>query len=294
MQLSQSRHCPLCGGHGTRVTFPYATRFNNFQFNYLSCGNCSSVFVDPIPDNQTFERMYDKKFYHDCHYDNINNAAYKKAVCLLKKYIPESALVLDYGCGTGEFLKALALEGFIPFGVEFDKSAAQFAAKNAACETLSVKDFQMLRRKIQFDAIHLGDVLEHLPEPDKVLRELLFFLKPGGILFVEGPLETNPSLVYWSVRLFGLFKRRLKPDFIGSHSPTHLFRTNSEQQLKFFSRIEEPALDLKYWRIYETGWPYSCGGVIKKSIAACASILGGRKMFGITFGNRFQGLFIKK
>lgn len=44
----------------------------------------------------------------------------------------------------------------------------------------------------RFDAIHLGDVLEHLPHPASLLREL----EPlGGVFFIEGPLENNPSLV---------------------------------------------------------------------------------------------------
>jgi hypothetical protein len=49
---------------------------------------------------------------------------------------------------------------------------------------------------------------------------------------------------------------------------------------------------LKHWQIYETGWPYASGGAIKRAIAALATALGGRRIFGSTFGNRFRGVFV--
>lgn len=289
--LNKTRNCPLCGASAAGVTFPYATRFNNVRFNYLKCGGCSSGFVDPVPDRQTFERMYAKADYHDCYYEGKEGGAYAESVHLLKQYLPAGALVLDYGCGIGAFLKALGAEGFIPFGVEFDKDAAHFAGKNADCEALSVDDFLAQPNKPKFDAIHLGDVLEHLPDPTGTLKELLGFLKPGGLLFAEGPLEINPSPVYWAARFFGVAKRIVRPKFTASHAPTHLFRTGEKQQLAFFLRVE-PHLNLKYWRVYETGWPYASGGTVKRAISGIAMRLGGRQLFEATFGNRFRGVFV--
>ena len=56
----------------------------------------------------------------------------------------------------------------------------------------------------RYDIIYMGDVLEHLPAPAATLRDLDGLLAPGGLFFVEGPLEDNVSLVYYSARLFGL------------------------------------------------------------------------------------------
>lgn len=286
----ESRNCPLCGGRSKGLAFPYATRFNNARFNYLKCGDCSSVFVDPVPDGQTFARMYAKAEYHDCHYEGKEGGAYTESAILLKQYLPTGALVLDYGCGVGAFLKALRDQEFVPFGVEFDKDAAEFAGRNAAWEAMSVERFLTLPNKPKFDAIHLGDVLEHLPNPADTLKELLVYLKPGGIVFVEGPLEINPSPVYWVARLFGALKRVARPNFVAADSPTHLFRTGAKQQLAFFSRME-PNLVLKHWHVYETGWPYASGGLIKRAIAGLARGLGSKQLFGATFGNRFYGVF---
>lgn len=235
--------------------------------------------------------MYAKSDYHDCHYEGKENVSYTNSASLLKQYVHEGAVVLDYGCGTGAFLKALGAEGLAPFGVEFDQDAARFAGENAGCSTLSVDEFQKQSENLEFDAIHLGDVLEHLPDPIGTLRELLSHLKPGGVLFVEGPLEINPSPVYWATCLFGAIKRIVRPHFIDDHKPIHLFRTDAKQQLAFFTSVA-PSLRLQHWHIYETGWPYARGGFIKRMIASFANRLGGKQLFSITFGNRFCGIFV--
>lgn len=291
MTLKQSRHCPLCSAKANGVSFPYSTRFNDVLFKYLRCGDCNSVFVDPIPDLQTFVHMYAKTDYHDCHYEGKEGGAYTESARRLKQFLPAGSLVLDYGCGTGAFLKALDAEGFVPFGVEFDKDAALFAGKNAGCSTLTVDEFEARSERLKFDAIHLGDVLEHLPAPASTLRELLSRLKSGGVLFVEGPIEINPSPVYWTAKIFGAIKRLVRPYFVGSHKPTHLYYTGAKQQMAFFFRAS-PSLHLQHWQIYETGWPYASGGFIKRVIASFAHWLGGKQLFGSTFGNRFCGIFV--
>jgi 2-polyprenyl-3-methyl-5-hydroxy-6-metoxy-1,4-benzoquinol methylase len=286
------RNCPLCGAPpADGFVFPYAARFNNTDFKYIECSKCSTVFVDPVPDIQTFSRMYAKDIYHDCHYEDTDGDVYLESAKLLRQYLPEGGIVLDYGCGIGTFLKALGVEEFIPFGVEFDADAAKLASSNANCIALSVSEFSEMTNPPQFDAIHLGDVLEHLPNPAETLKELITYLKPDGILFVEGPLEINPSLVYWSAKLFGRMKRIIKPDFIASNAPTHLFRTGGMQQLAFFKYIDI-GLDTIHWRVYEAGWPYINGGVVKSFIARIAIMLSGKQYFEHTFGNRFQGLFV--
>jgi 2-polyprenyl-3-methyl-5-hydroxy-6-metoxy-1,4-benzoquinol methylase len=290
MNVDQPRNCPLCGATAKGGAFPYATRFNNTDFKYLKCAGCSSVYVDPIPDDQTFSRMYAKDVYHDCHYEGVDNSAYLESAHLLRQSLSEGATVLDYGCGVGEFLQALGKEGFIPYGVEFDRDAAKLASKRANCTVLCVSDFSALSTPPRFDAIHLGDVLEHLPDPAGTLKELMGYLKPGGTLFVEGPLEINPSVVYWAASFFGWIKHILKPGFVAGDTPTHLFRTGANQQLAFFKRAE-PTSDVEYWRVYEAGWPYISGGPLKRFIARIAIFMGGWKIDGLTFGNRFQGLF---
>lgn len=292
MNLSTSRACPICTAKPTGSTFPYATCFNDVRFAYLKCGKCKSVFVDPVPNAQTFALMYAKSAYHDRFYDGGEGADYRESARLLSQHLKPGSKVLDYGCGVGSFLKACISQGLSPFGVEFDADAAQFAGKNAKCEAMSVEVFNQLVPDRSFDAIHMGDVLEHLPDPAATLNDLLGFLRPSGVLFIEGPLEVNPSPVFWSARIFGAAKRLVKPAFLSDHTPTHLFRTDANAQRAFFARMN-PSLTERHWQVYETGWPYASGGLIKRRIAALAVLIGGHNFAGATFGNRFKAILVK-
>ena len=147
---------------------------------------------------------------------------------------------------------ALGVVGYIPFGVEFDQEAASIAGKTARCTTMTVDEFEKRYDGPQFDAVHLGDVLEHLPDPANTIRVLLRVLKPNGVLFVEGPLEINPSLIYWTSRIYGAIKRKVRPKFIAKHPPTHLYLTGGSQQFAFFLKVE-PALCAKRYDVFETG-----------------------------------------
>ena len=133
MNRQARRECPICGGPAGMRTFPYKTRFNDVVFDYVRCRSCSSVFVDPVPDANTFALMFSKTSYHDVHYIDCDSAHYGSSAKLLRDFLPVGASVLDYGCGLGLFLKALKVEGFSATGVEFDEEAAAYAAKNAEC-----------------------------------------------------------------------------------------------------------------------------------------------------------------
>lgn len=287
---AQVRCCPLCGASGRRRAFPFATKFNDRVFDYLACSACSCVYVDPVPDEETFSRMYAKTDYHDAHYARVDSEAYLTSARMLRELLPAGARVLDYGCGTGAFLQALREVDLSPSGVEFDADAAREASRRSDCEVLTVEAFWS-GPGMEFDAIHLGDVLEHLPCPGDVLRALLARLRPGGVLFGEGPLEINPSPVYWSAALYGWIKHLARPRFMGSHAPTHLFRADARQQLSFFKRVD-PGLSVQRWELYETGWPYAQGGRMKRAIARVAVRAAERRLGSGMLGNRFRGLFL--
>jgi 2-polyprenyl-3-methyl-5-hydroxy-6-metoxy-1,4-benzoquinol methylase len=234
--------------------------------------------------------MYAKNTYHDRHYAECKSEHYGSSARLLRQFLPAGACILDYGCGIGLFLKALKSEDFIPVGVEFDRDASAYAAATARCQTFSTTEFFALNESNRYDALHLGDVLAHLPNPTATLRELLVCLKPEGFLFIEGPLENNASLVSYAAHAVGYAKRLLRTQSVGTWPPTHLVRVNETQQLKFFEQVC-PNLERLRWEVYESGWPYSSSRGAKQLIADAAIAIGGASIAGVTLGNRFRGVF---
>lgn len=105
--------------------------------------------------------------------------------------IPIGSRVLDVGCGDG-WLKE-ALPGRYAFGVETDKDLKQEAElrKMPVFEKMSYALFE----SGHFDTVTCFDVLEHMPDEDKALQEIIATLRPAGSLFVSVPL--HPQM--WSV-----------------------------------------------------------------------------------------------
>ena len=121
------RACPICAANSGRVDFPYAIRFHEQTFDYIRCDECASVFVDPVPDDATFSRMYQKSAYHDPHYLDCESPNYDRSANLLKQFLPDGAAVLDYGCGLGALLTSLGRTGLVPFGVDFGPSRGRWS-----------------------------------------------------------------------------------------------------------------------------------------------------------------------
>lgn len=119
------------------------------------------------------------------------------------------ALLLDFGCGNGEFLDdALAL-GWCAEGVEPDAAAAAGCISRGHAVCSSLDQLEALKRG-PFDAVTLSHVIEHVHRPRELLERLVRLLVPGGALFVETP------------NLDALGHERYGPAWRGLEVPRHL------------------------------------------------------------------------
>ena len=98
--------------------------------------------------------------------------------------------VLEIGTSTGYISKMLRDRGNIVTGVEIDREAgliAQQYCKKMIIGDIETLDFEGTLEPAGFDVITCGDVLEHLKDPDLVLKKLQKYLKPGGFMVVSLP-----------------------------------------------------------------------------------------------------------
>jgi SAM-dependent methyltransferase len=115
-----------------------------------------------------------------------------------KLSLPPGSTVLDAGCGTGRHLRALAmLPGLKIVGVdrsEKDTSAALQSLRDMRSYALST-DYQVVSGDISalpfddgaFDCVICSEVLEHIPDHESALAELVRVLKPQGHLVLSVP-----------------------------------------------------------------------------------------------------------
>jgi 2-polyprenyl-3-methyl-5-hydroxy-6-metoxy-1,4-benzoquinol methylase len=291
------RECPICGAGAKRLAFPYGTVFNGTEFFYFKCAVCGSTFVSPVPSQADFEKMYSVENYHDCHYREIRtDGHYSDSIQFLKQNCAGRRSVVDFGCGNGSFLAVAKDNNFECAGIEFHPSAIANVRNKTGLPVTTLEEARASGRR--FEIIHLGDVLEHLPDPTDTIKTLASLLSPEGVFYIEGPLENQSSAVYLSARSIKALRRTLGHRIPGATAPTHLFRVNARNQKQFFTnRLGYRCLA---FHVYETGWPYlspahsrSVSTMFKSTIGWAAIALSTVVRFGPyrVFGNRFRSVF---
>lgn len=120
--------------------------------------------------------VYDSNYLKKCAAyagSDIARAVNSGRVALIQRHVGPPADVIDIGCGTGDFMRAIsgagyAVSGFdvIPEVIDDLRRQGQFAD--------NVHDF---------DVVCMWDSLEHMEDPDRFLRQ-----KKGSYLFVSIPM----------------------------------------------------------------------------------------------------------
>jgi SAM-dependent methyltransferase len=102
---------------------------------------------------------------------------------LLSKFDGQRLKVLDFGCYTGQLLTSLS-KSFELFGIEPNSMAAHVAAERGVKMVAAMIEAQTQSEQA-YDVIIACDVIEHIPNPLELLRQLRSRLRPGGIAVVS-------------------------------------------------------------------------------------------------------------
>jgi 2-polyprenyl-3-methyl-5-hydroxy-6-metoxy-1,4-benzoquinol methylase len=241
------------------------------------------VFIDPLPSADDYEKMYARS-YHEAFYFKDAPPDYAPFSSLLEKYSKYRS-ILDYGCGDGSFVRFFFEKGYTCAGVEYDPELVKLLRlKMPAIDFYTVSEFDRIGKEQRFGIIYLGDVLEHLADPNGFIRGLQRRLSKNGLIMIQGPLENNGtfSLAY---RKFISWLRAGKP---AAHVPYHISFSNAKNQKDVF---EKNGFTTLYYTIYETSWPlpgkfsFSPATSFKWAIAKVSMFLS--KLSPGKMGNRF-------
>lgn len=113
-------------------------------------------------------------------------------------------LLLDYGCGNGEFMARAAAAGWSVCGYEWDESAADAARQRGLkVATGDLADSGIAPASVS--RITMAHVVEHLLDPRAGLQDCLRLLRPGGSIWIA-----TPSVHALSHRVYGSSWRGLE------------------------------------------------------------------------------------
>lgn len=120
--------------------------------------------------------------------------------------------LLDVGCGAGLFLEladrqlGLTARNWSLHGIDYSQNTLEHAARLPYEFKQGNLEVGIPHDDEGFDVAYAGEVIEHVYDPDKLLREARRVLKPGGHLLI-----TTPNLQAWYNRV--LFAAGIQPLF---------------------------------------------------------------------------------
>ena len=134
--------------------------------------------------------------------------------------------VVDVGCGGGILAEALAKHGARVTGIDLSTLSLKVARQHAERGALAIDyreiDVETLAREEAgtFDAVTCMEMLEHVPEPARVIAACARLLKPGGVAFfstINRNLKAFAFAIVAGEYILGLLPR-------GTHSYRKLIR----------------------------------------------------------------------
>lgn len=135
--------------------------------------------------------MNQKEYYRIAHEASLDNT--HPAILEIKKFATGSKRILDLGCGDGTRLGLLETSAE-KVGVDISDYAINKAVKKYSGVEFLKADIEKLPfEKESFDLVFSMFVLEHVQNPEKVLKEAIRVLKKGGILILAAPNFGSPN-----------------------------------------------------------------------------------------------------
>jgi SAM-dependent methyltransferase len=171
---------------------PTTDRFGAALGDIVRCPACSHMQLDRFPTEAELGEAYGEAASEDYVEEEAGQRETARvALERIERFAPSGddghRAILDLGCWVG-FLLAVARErGWETLGVEPSEFASAYARERLGLEVIRDDLFEADVGGRRFEAIVMGDVIEHLPRPADALDRMAEMLAPGGVAYLALP-----------------------------------------------------------------------------------------------------------
>jgi 2-polyprenyl-3-methyl-5-hydroxy-6-metoxy-1,4-benzoquinol methylase len=202
-------NCPIC--KTPLLDKPYITARDHLVsgkiFHIVQCSGCGFLLTNPRPGPGNAQKYYNSEAYishtekrqsiQDFLYHLVKGIMLKRKLRLLKKHTDGNQKdLLDYGCGTGSFLKAAAESGFIVTGFEPNPKAKQIV-NGRGLQVYDNYEKLFKNNSEKYYVITLWHVLEHIHDFPGILHKFYTLLKSGGLLVIAVPISDSGDALHY-------------------------------------------------------------------------------------------------
>jgi len=191
MSIEKPAACPLCGAQSPRTTGRTHVDGETTYTQY-GCDACLVEFWWPLK-NPGAQWYSEHERYGARNHDPVWSATWnhRKTLSFLA---PLRGMVLDVGCGIGNFLAHAKDRGWECAGIDFDRDAIDAARRSTGItnfEATDVVSYAASHSEKRFDLITFYDVLEHVDNHNEFIASISSILKDGGYLAMSMPYRKH-------------------------------------------------------------------------------------------------------
>ncbi len=186
-------NCPACAGKDYRISF------KKYTLEYVVCGKCETVFLNPRPAPKTLKdfylnsknyRFWDKYIFpasEKARRKNIFKPRAELVKELVERYSTKRNILLDIGAGFGTFCEEIGKLSFVKevVAVEPNPNLA------ATCREKGIKTMEQFVEDIclerPVDIVTSFEMIEHLFSPRDFILQCVSALSKNGILILTTP-----------------------------------------------------------------------------------------------------------
>lgn len=153
----------------------------------VRCERCGHMQVAAFPLEAQLDEAYaevsDGAYLDE---EEGQRATAARALARIERHV-ERGRLCDLGCWAGFLVSEAQCRGWEASGVEPSAFAVRFARERLGLDVQQGTLDSAELPSEHFDAVVLGDVIEHLPDPAEALRRIGSLLVPGGVVYLALP-----------------------------------------------------------------------------------------------------------
>ena len=236
-RMEKVESCNVCHSSDIDVIDP--------QYNFCRCSSCGYILDSPRPSQTQIAAFYSQPDKYDSWLgqEAERDALWQRRLKKLLPYKSEGSL-LDIGAGIGQFLHHAKPFFTRVTGTEISESAVKIAKEKYGIDLHVGQVEELDLPPASFNNITLFHVLEHVPDPMRLMARCRELLSPRGVIVIAVP---NDVLAWTSaikklgsrlgLKVFQKFSPELGIARAGESREIHLSHFTS----KVLSRLVESA-----------------------------------------------------
>jgi len=191
--------CEACGAGGLRPHFavrgtagsegliPTSKEFGTALGDVVRCPSCGHMQLDVFPTAEQLALEYERAASDDYVEEEAGQReSARRMLAKVERHVTPGRL-LDLGPWVGFYMAEAEARGWTATGIEPSTFASQYARDRLGLDVRTEDLYGVELPESSFDAVLMGDVLEHLTDAGEALDRVRGWLVPGGVLVLLLP-----------------------------------------------------------------------------------------------------------